>query len=122
MSKITSNAGLYTHLNETESGGVKYWNSPNDANHKNSHAEVLGIEFFKFPYSSYMSDHVGKYSAIVSSHMNVSQETRKTCQLWVAAIHEAIGGGFTKVIHRFTNENKDEVFTWAAQQLQGELQ
>ena len=63
---------------------VWYWTSPNDANHKNSHAEASGIEFFKFPYSPFMSDHVGKYSAHVSSFTDARSERGPLFTNWSA--------------------------------------
>lgn len=96
---------------------VWYWTLPNDANHKNSYAEVDGIEFFKFPYSPYMSNHLGKYSAIIGVSMFFNQKDKTTEDKWGCSIHEAIGNGNTKVIDKFYFVDKDSVFIEAARKL-----
>lgn len=45
---------------------VKRWTSRNDANYNNHHAEVGGVEFFRFPFQPYYA-RVGRFSAVVSS-------------------------------------------------------
>lgn len=119
MNKITSGANLYKRSNETESGGVKYWNSPNSPNHKNSHAEVDGIEFFKFPYSPYMSNMLGevnRVSAIIRDFMQVVKGETK--QVWIANIYDHQPPFYrAEPIDRFETLNKDEVFIWAAGKL-----
>lgn len=101
-------------LNQTESGGVKYWTSYNDRNHSNSHAEVDGIEFFAFPYQSYYA-RVDNTAVTIRDFFGIKDNITYT--VWIANHMECLPDGRNKHIEQFSHENKDEVFIWAAQQL-----
>jgi len=85
---------------------VRRWTSPNDANHRNHHAEVGGVEFFRFPYSPYMA-RVGKFTAIVSRAYTTG---------YYATVYRpdpAKVGGTIPVEHKADSE-QDALFVWAA--------
>ena len=90
---------------------VKRWTTPNDANHNNHHAEVGGVEFFRFPYSPYMG-RVGQFTATVSGSIGVGG-------WYYAKVFRPNPNrvGDTILVHRERGTDQDEMFTWAAAQM-----
>jgi hypothetical protein len=89
---------------------VRYWETRNDANHNNRHAEANGIEFGAFPYQSYLAYIDGQYGATLSK-----QYTRHG-YLWMANIYFRDTKREPTIAHQ-EFENQDDAFLWASQQL-----
>lgn len=56
-----------------EEDGFVHWTEPipGNYNHKYAMASYKGIGFCRFPYSRYMSDHVGDLSCNISNHFSM---------------------------------------------------
>lgn len=93
-------------LNERVVADVTYFETPNDANHRNRHAVVRGIEFFAFPYQA-MSCRVGQKTAIVSRDIS-SQE-------YVAVIRGGNDAVRAEAHRRF--DSQESALHWAAREL-----
>ena len=89
---------------------VKRWKTRNDANHNNHHAEVNGVEFFRFPYSSFTS-RVGQFTAIVSA---TSLNGQYSATVYRPNPNRA---GDTLVVHFEQDPDQDRLFVWAAAQM-----
>ena len=91
-------------------GKVRRWTSPNDANHKNHHAEVDGVEFFRFPYSPFMG-RVGRFTATVSD--------RTLGGVYHSTVFKPNPNksGATIPIEHKSGTDQDSLFVWAAAQM-----
>lgn len=89
---------------------VRYFTSPNDANHRNKHAivnEDKTIEFFAFPYQEY-SARKGRTSASVNSFIGIPEG-----RIWVANIWDCLPNGKSDPICSKSFSDKDEAFEFA---------
>lgn len=101
--------------NEHTSGNVTYWETYNDPNHNDRHAECNGVEFFAFPYSPYMAAE-GTRHALVSGHMEV--ENRKTRRVWGARVGNGLSSGQMDWTDHEVFDDRDTAFEWAASKMQ----
>lgn len=90
---------------------VRYWETRNDANHNNRHAEVLGFQFFAFPYQSFLVENcIGNFGATIGDFYGLKG------RIWSATIY--IRDGKKEPGHEQRHfRDRNEAFEWAAQKL-----
>jgi hypothetical protein len=98
---------------------VLHCTSPNDANHRNRHAEANGVEFFAFPYQSLYA-RVDWKSAIVSDSFLMTEgdgEKRKLITRFSASRLDVFPDGSSKCIDQKHFKTHDEAIIWASEWL-----